>query len=232
MFQPKNQLKFQVIVSRLILLLPCLLSGLLEADERPNFIVIIGDDISWNDYGAYGHPNIRTPHVDQLVKQGMRFDLAFLTTSSCSPSRCSIMTGRYPHSTGAGGLHQPLPEDQITFAKVLKEAGYYTAAAGKWHLGNEQAGPLSQGFDVQIPSWNGCCPRGGYHPPYKMEGLKIEGKEDEYLTDRLISMALDFIEQAGEKPFFLYLSHFSVHVPIQGREDLVRKYQKKRVKLS
>ena len=136
MFQPKKQLNFQLILSRLILLLPCLSPGLLEADERPNFIVIIGDDISWNDYGAYGHPNIRTPHVDQLAKQGMRFDLAFLTTSSCSPSRCSIMTGRYPHSTGAGELHQPLPEDQITFAKVLKEAGYYTAAAGKWHLGN------------------------------------------------------------------------------------------------
>ena len=79
------------------------------ADDRPNFVVIIGDDISWNDYGAYGHPHIQTPHVDQLAKNGIRFDLAFLTTSSCSPSRCSIMTGRYPHSTGAGELHQPLP---------------------------------------------------------------------------------------------------------------------------
>jgi len=105
------------------------------ADDRPNFVVIIGDDISWNDYGTYGHPHIQTPHVDQLAKSGIRFDLAFLTTSSCSPSRCSIMTGRYPHSTGAGELHQPLPADQIIFPQLLKAAGYYTAASGKWHLG-------------------------------------------------------------------------------------------------
>ncbi|MEC7566702.1 MAG: sulfatase-like hydrolase/transferase [Planctomycetota bacterium] len=127
--------------SRILILLGMCLTYLLplmatSAEERPNFIVIIGDDISWNDYGAYGHPHIRTPHVDQLAKQGMRFDLAFLTTSSCSPSRCSILTGRYPHSTGAGELHQPLPAGQITFAKILKDAGYYTASAGKWHLGN------------------------------------------------------------------------------------------------
>ena len=105
------------------------------ADDRPNFVIIIGDDISWNDYGTYGHPHIQTPHVDQLAKSGIRFDLAFLTTSSCSPSRCSIMTGRYPHSTGAGELHQPLPADQIIFPQLLKAAGYYTAASGKWHLG-------------------------------------------------------------------------------------------------
>ncbi|MBK96171.1 MAG: hypothetical protein CMJ79_15215 [Planctomycetaceae bacterium] len=128
--------KFQATLASFALLILCGFSTGAESAERPNFIVIIGDDISWNDYGAYGHPHIRTPHVDQLAKNGMRFDLAFLTTSSCSPSRCSIMTGRYPHATGAGELHQPLPEDQITFAKLLKEDGYYTAAAGKWHLGN------------------------------------------------------------------------------------------------
>ncbi|MBA61603.1 MAG: hypothetical protein CMJ76_04485 [Planctomycetaceae bacterium] len=128
----RNQRFVFFLIVFVILSLPCFS----WAAERPNFIVIIGDDISWNDYGAYGHPNIRTPNVDALAKGGMRFDLAFLTTSSCSPSRCSIMTGRYPHATGAGELHQPLPEDQLTFAKVLKGAGYYTAAAGKWHLGN------------------------------------------------------------------------------------------------
>ena len=121
--------------------------------------------------------------------------------------------------------------EEVTLAEALKANGYRTGIFGKWHLGNDQAGPLNQGFDVQVPKWNGCCPRGGYHPPYKMEGLKIEGKEDEYLTDRLNFMALDFIEQAGENPFFLYLSHFSVHDPIQGRKDLVEKYRAKRAKL-
>ena len=133
----------RLIALVIVLVFPGLIS-VSAASERPNFIVMIGDDISWDDYGAYGHPSIRTPHVDALAKGGMRFDLAFLTTSSCSPSRCSILTGRYPHSTGAGELHQSLPADQLTFAKVLKDSGYYTAAAGKWHLGNE---PKSH-FDV------------------------------------------------------------------------------------
>ena len=102
----------------------------------PNFIIMIGDDVAWNDHGSYGHPHIQTPHTDQLAREGMRFDAAFLSISSCSPSRCSIMTGRYPHSTGAGELHQPLPASQVMFPGLLKKRGYYTAAAGKWHLGN------------------------------------------------------------------------------------------------
>ncbi len=104
--------------------------------SKPNLIIIIADDLAWNDVGCYGHPHIRTPHLDRMAKQGMRFDAAFLTISSCSPSRCSILTGRYPHSTGAGELHMPLPADQVTFAALLKKAGYYVAAGGKWHLGN------------------------------------------------------------------------------------------------
>lgn len=125
------------------LLLLFVLVGWSSAAERPNFVIFIADDIGWNDIGVYGNSGVRTPHVDQLASQGMRFDAAFLTCSSCSPSRCSIMTGRYPHSTGAGELHQPLPANQTTFAALLREAGYYTASAGKWHLGN----PARSGFD-------------------------------------------------------------------------------------
>jgi len=118
-----------------------ILAGLLTAidtataAERPNFIIMLADDVSWNDLGCYGHKKIKTPHLDTMAHEGMRFELAFLTCSSCSPSRCSILTGRYPHSTGAAELHQPLPADQVVFAGQLKKAGYYTAAAGKWHLG-------------------------------------------------------------------------------------------------
>lgn len=104
--------------------------------KRPNFIVFIADDMAWNDCGAYGHPKIRTPNIDRLAQGGMRFDSAFLTCSSCSPSRSSLITGRYPHNTGARQLHQPLPGDQVTFVELLKRSGYYTASAGKWHLGN------------------------------------------------------------------------------------------------
>ena len=104
--------------------------------QSPNFIVIIADDMAWDDAGAYGHPHIQTPHIDRLAREGMRFDRAFLTTSSCSPSRASILTGRYPHSTDAGELHLPLPAEQRVITESLRTKNYYTASAGKWHLGN------------------------------------------------------------------------------------------------
>ena len=117
-----------------------------DKTKKPNFIIIIADDVSWNDLGCYGHPHIRTPNLDKMAKDGMKFTHAFLTTSSCSPSRCSIMTGRYPHSTGAGELHQPLPADQVMFSELLRRAGYYCASAGKWHLGN----PAMKQFDLVV----------------------------------------------------------------------------------
>jgi arylsulfatase A-like enzyme len=104
--------------------------------SRPNFVLIIGDDISVDDFGCYGHPHIRTPNVDGLAAGGIRFTNAYLTASQCSPTRCSIISGRYPHNTGAPELHMPLPEGQPLFPLKLKQAGYYTAAAGKWHMGS------------------------------------------------------------------------------------------------
>ena len=106
------------------------------AGERPNVIIFVADDAGWNDFGAYGHPHIRTPNIDRLAGQGMKFERAFLTISSCSPSRASILTGRYPHNTGAGELHMPVPGDQTLFTRPLNDAGYYTVSAGKWHLGD------------------------------------------------------------------------------------------------
>ena len=126
--------------STLLLLFSLLttVSNLLAAD-RPNIIIFVADDMAWNDAGTYGNPAVRTPNIDALAKEGMRFDRAYLTCSSCSPSRCSMMTGRYPHSTGASELHLPLPADQTMMTKPLKEAGYWTAAVGKWHLGEAVA---------------------------------------------------------------------------------------------
>ena len=91
--------------------------------------------MNWDDCGAYGHPSIKTPNIDALAKSGMTFQHAYLTANSCSPSRAGIITGRYPHNTGAEQLHWPLPKESVTFVERLKAAGYYTAAAGKWHLG-------------------------------------------------------------------------------------------------
>lgn len=133
-----------LVVALLISLIP---QGELFAQKqpqgKPNFIVFIADDMAWDDCGAYGHPKIQTPNLDQLAVDGMKFNHAYLTCSSCSPSRASIITGRYPHSTGAHQLHLPLPESQVTFVEQLKESGYYTASAGKWHLGT----PTESKFD-------------------------------------------------------------------------------------
>lgn len=117
-----------------------LLLGLacLAAAQPTNILIFIADDQGEGDLSVYGHPTLRTPNVDRLAREGMRFDNAFLTISSCSPSRSSILTGRYPHSTGAEDLHMPLPADQHTIARRLKQERYYNMSVGKWHLGDAE----------------------------------------------------------------------------------------------
>ncbi len=140
-------------VFRYVILLVVVVAGWLTTPlyaDRPNVIVFIADDMAVEDCGAYGHPHIRTPNIDALARAGMKFSNAFLTTSSCSPSRCSILTGRYPHATGGHQLHLPLPGNQVTMAERLGAAGYHTAAAGKWHLGKATI----KKFDVVRPQIN------------------------------------------------------------------------------
>lgn len=106
-----------------------------QSTARPNVVLIIADDLAWDDNGAYGNQKVGTPKIDRLAREGLKFSRAFVTISSCSPSRSSLITGRYPHSTDAEQLHWPLPPEQVTFVEKLKAAGYWTAASGKWHLG-------------------------------------------------------------------------------------------------
>lgn len=127
-----------------LLLIFSLLLGICTAAEKPNFIFFITDDISPNDLGIYGNKHIKTPHLDSLAKEALVFDNAYLTASSCSPSRCSIITSRYPHNTAAPELGMSLPKDQLTVSQVLKNNGYYTVMSGKNHIRN----PKSMGFDV------------------------------------------------------------------------------------
>ncbi|MGH8550929.1 MAG: sulfatase family protein [Methylococcales bacterium] len=115
-------------------------------ETRPNFIFFIADDLSWNDLGAFGNKVVHTPNIDALAESGIRFAKAYLTTSSCSPSRASILTGLYPHNTGAMHLHQAVPGDKMLFPALLKQNGYHTASAGKWHLGS----PAQKAFDRVI----------------------------------------------------------------------------------
>ena len=123
----------------LLRLLPLLVGLSCLAPAQPtNIVIFIADDQGEGDLSIYGHPTLRTPNVDRLAREGMRFDNAFLTISSCSPSRSSILTGRYPHSTGAEDLHMPLPADQHTIARRLKDERYYNMSVGKWHLGDAE----------------------------------------------------------------------------------------------
>lgn len=153
------------------------------AQERPNIIFIIGDDISQEDIGCYGNTAIRTPNLDLLAKRGMKFTNAFVTSSSCSPSRCSILTGRYPHNTGAPELHSPLPSHLTYFPELLKRAGYYTALAGKWHEGPD----TKRAYDTLLA------------------GAKINGNGGEDMWVRLIT------ERPKDKPFFLWLASYDAH---------------------
>ena len=110
----------------------------------PNVILFIADDVGWNDLGCYGNPAVFTPHIDRIAQEGIRFTNAYLTASSCSPSRTSIISGRYPHNTGSAELHTPLPAEVAIFPELLRQVGYYTAQAGKWHMGEA----ARRGFDV------------------------------------------------------------------------------------
>lgn len=120
-----------------------LLTTIARSDERPNFIFFITDDVGWNDLGCYGNTFVKTPNLDAMAKEGLRFTNAYLTISSCSPSRCSIITSRYPHNTGAAELHTSLPDDQVRFPKLLRDAGYHTVLSGKNHIAK-----LTETFEV------------------------------------------------------------------------------------
>jgi arylsulfatase A-like enzyme len=157
-----------------------------KAKEKPNIVLLIADDVSFDDFGCYGNKIVKTPNIDRLAKEGMRFNNAFLVTSSSSPSRCSMITGRYPHSTGAAELHTPLPETEIPFPLLLKQNNYYTAQAGKWHMGPS----VHRAFDRYTDN-------NGYD----------NGDGGELNWVRFLK------ERKQDKPFFLWLASHDAHRP-------------------
>jgi arylsulfatase A-like enzyme len=212
----------------------------------PNLVFILADDLGWRDLGCYGSTFYETPHLDQLAAKGMRFTDAYATCSVCSPTRASMLTGKYParlHLTDwlPGRADRPdqklkrpvildhLPLEEVTFARALREGGYRTGFIGKWHLGGPDFFPEKQGFDLNV----GGCARGSppsYFSPYRIPTL-LDGPKGEYLTDRLTDEALKFIDSTGGKPFLLYLSHYAVHNPQQAKAGMVAKYQAKAARL-
>jgi arylsulfatase A-like enzyme len=212
------------------------------AKEQPNVILILADDLGWTDLACFGSDLHETPHLDRLAREGMKFTQNYSACTVCSPTRAALMTGKYParlHITDwiPGAMPDNpkllvpdwtkfLPHAETTLAEVFRAAGYATATIGKWHLGTEPYYPETQGFDVNIAGTDKPAPP-SFHAPWRIATLTPEGQPGDYLTDRLAEEAERFIERSKDKPFFLYLPHFAVHTPIQGRADLVAKYQKK-----
>ena len=210
--------------------------------DKPNIIFILADDLGWSDVNCYGHRFHETPNIDRLAAGGMRFTDAYAACPVCSPTRASVMTGKYPARLGLTDwipgmgnsnrrklLMPPftkrLPLEEVTIAEVLKAAGYRTGAVGKWHLGPKGFWPEDQGFDVNVAGNHTGTPAGGYFLPNRMT-LKNMNKGD-YLTDRLTSEGISFIKANTTRPFFLYQSYHSVHTPIQAKADYVKKYKAK-----
>ena len=211
------------------------------AAPKLNVVLILADDLGWTDLACFGSDFHETPHLDRLAREGMKFTQNYSACTVCSPTRAALMTGKYParlHITDwIPGLmpdnpkllvpdwSKQLPLAETTIAKVFKSAGYRTASIGKWHLGNEEFYPEKHGFDVNIAGLNAGSPP-TYFSPWRIKTI-TDGRDGDYLTDRLGEEAAGLIEKWRDQPFFLYLPHFAVHTPIQGRADLVAKYQQK-----
>lgn len=215
------------------------------ARQKPlNFVFILVDDLGYMDVGCNNPQTFyETPQIDQLAKTGMRFTNGYAANPVCSPTRYSIMTGKYPTRVDATNffsgkragkflpapLNDRMPLNEVTIAEALKEHGYSTFFAGKWHLGpTEEFWPEKQGFDVNRGGWLRGGPYGEkkYFSPYGNPRL-VDGAKGEHLPDRLASETVKFIEEHQKQPFFAYLSFYSVHTPLMAPKSIVAKYQAK-----
>jgi len=208
--------------------------------RRLNFVFVLMDDLGQRDVGCFGSTFYETPSIDRLAAEGMRFTSGYAACPVCSPTRASIMAGKYPARLNitnfiagmkSGKLVPPeyrkeLPLEEFTVGEALKDGGYTTCFIGKWHLGGPEYYPDKQGFQTTVAVAAGC---GGYFSPYK--NFLKDTPPGEYLTDRLTDESLKFIDAAKGQPFFLYLSHYAVHIPLQAKKDLAAKYAAKAAQL-
>ena len=212
------------------------------AMAKPNIVFFLVDDMGVRDAGCYGSVFYETPALDQLAKEGMRFTQAYAAHPRCVPSRFALMTGKFPAREGVPGQSYNLDGNDITMAAALQAGGYKTFFAGKWHLSKtEEQMPHNQGFDINIAGGHAGAP-GSYFFPYRskkgshhkteaaIRGLE-DGEKGEYLNDRLTDETIAFIQQHKEEnpeqPFFVYLSHYAVHTPLEAKAESIAHFQKK-----
>ena len=213
-----------------------------DFENKKNVVFILVDELGWNDLACYGSTFYETPNIDRLAAQGHVFTNAYTPNPVCSPTRAAILTGRYPSRIGITDwipgsdpknmpllgpedLHE-LPLEEVTIAETLKEEGYKTFYAGKWHLGDKNFLPENQGFDINKGGHHKGSPPGGYYSPYNNPKL-TDGEEGEYLTDRLTNESISFMESNKDNPFLLYLSFYTVHTPIEACKRYLEKFQAK-----
>jgi len=218
----------------------CSSPGAPTRPDRPNFVFLLADDLGWSDLGCYGSTFYETPNLDRLAASGVRFTQAYASAPVCSPTRASILNGKYPARTNTtdwfGGRNKAaylpaeyvdhLPLEDVTLAEALREAGYATFFAGKWHLGDHGYLPEDQGFDHNVGGFKSGSPPGGYFSPYENPWL-ADGPEGEHLTGRLTDECVRFLREREGQPFLLYLSYYAVHTPLQSRPELQARYEAK-----
>lgn len=235
----------------LLLLAPVVLPA---QQAQPNIVFILADDLGWADIGVYGSDLHQTPNIDRLATQGVRFTNAYAASPVCTPTRASIMSGKYPARLHMTIWHEAserppldrkvvppvtvgsLPHEEVTIAEVLHDAGYITAHVGKWHLGTAAFYPQTQGFDYNIGGTFWGAPQTFFYP-YRGNAKPFDGfryvphleggKPGEYLTDRLTEEALEILNGVKDKPFFLHLAYHSVHTPIEGKLSVAARYQQR-----
>ncbi|PWE01477.1 sulfatase [Marinilabilia rubra] len=215
---------------------------------QPNVVLFYVDDLGWKDLSSYGSEFYQTPNVDKLAAEGIAFTNAYAACNVCSPSRASLMTGKYPARINVtdwitgwkfpyAKLNVPdwtmyLDTAHYTLAEAFRDEGYTTAHIGKWHLGEEEVfWPENQGFDINVGGWKKGSPNrnknkgfNGYFPPFG--NPRLEDKPgDNYLTDRLAQEACRFLENTGDSPFYLNLWFYSVHTPLQAEKAKIEKYK-------
>jgi arylsulfatase A-like enzyme len=217
------------------------LSALHAAESKPNIVFILADDMGYMDVGCFNPKTFyETPNIDSLAKRGMRFTQGYAACCVCSPTRGSIMTGKYPPRFGITdfipGMRSVklksapnadhLALEEVTIAEALRDGGYATFFAGKWHLGGGEYYPGAQGFPKDLTNGGGA--KGNAQFWYPKSDLPVpDHKDDPKTTDRIANEAVKFIGEHKDKPFFAYLPFLAVHVPVGARQDLIEKYKKK-----